>query len=54
MELIFQRLSFLVTSDILTYYDIDNITMNIQGEIFESLYDYDKLNTRDKYSVFIR
>lgn len=28
--------------------------MNIQGKIFESLYDYDKLKTRDKYSVFIR
>ena len=45
---------FSAESDILTYYDIDNITMNIQGEIFESLYDYDKLNTRDKYSVFIK
>lgn len=45
---------FNAESDILTYYDIDNITLNIQGEIFESLYDYDKLNTRDKYSVFIR
>lgn len=45
---------FNAESDILTYYDIDNITMNIQGEIFESLYDYDKLKTRDKYSVFIR
>ncbi|EHK2326952.1 hypothetical protein KCK52_000751 [Clostridium perfringens] len=46
--------SFNAKSDILTYYDVDNITMNIQGEVFESLYDYDKLNTRDKYSVFIR
>ena len=45
---------FSAESDILTYYDIDNITMNIQGGIFESLYDYDKLNTRDKYSVFIK
>ncbi|MDU4739265.1 DHHW family protein [Clostridium sp.] len=45
---------FSAESDILTYYDIDNITMNIQGKIFESLYDYDKLNIRDKYSVFIR
>ena len=45
---------FSAESDILTYYDIDNITMNIQGKIFESLYDYDKLKTRDKYSVFIR
>ena len=45
---------FSAESDILTYYDIDNITMNIQGGIFESLYDYDKLKTRDKYSVFIK
>ena len=45
---------FSAESDILTYYDIDNITMNIQRKIFESLYDYDKLKTRDKYSVFIR
>lgn len=46
--------SFNAKSDVLTYYDVDNIIMNIQGEVFESLYDYDKLNTRDKYSVFIR
>ncbi|MDZ4992768.1 hypothetical protein GNF80_07220 [Clostridium perfringens] len=45
---------FNAESDILTYYDINNATMEIQGECFNNLYDYEKLNTRDKYSFFIR
>ncbi|MDZ5252405.1 DHHW family protein [Clostridium sp. LIBA-8841] len=45
---------FNAESDILTYYDINNATMEIQGESFNNLYDYEKLNTIDKYSFFIR
>ncbi|MGG5462071.1 DHHW family protein [Clostridium sp. B9] len=46
--------AFNAESDVITYYDIENITMDIQGEKYNSLYDYEKLNARDKYSVFIR
>lgn len=46
--------AFNAKSDVLTYYDIDNITMNIDGKKYNSLYDYEKLNGRDKYSAFIR
>lgn len=45
---------FNAESDILTYYDINNATMETQGESFDNLYDYEKLNTKDKYSFFIR
>lgn len=40
--------------DFLTYYDINNISMNIYEEEFNSLYDYEKLEERDKYSFFLR
>lgn len=46
---------FNAESDILTYYDTNtNITIEIENKVFNGLYDYKKLNTRDKYSIFIR
>lgn len=45
---------FNAKEDILTYYDFGNLSMEIQGEKFNSIYDYKKLDTRDKYSIFIR
>lgn len=44
---------FNVSSDTLTYYEFDNITLEINGKKFNSLYDLEKLKTRDKYSTFI-
>ena len=41
-------------SDILTYYDIPNIEMQIGSETYDSLYDLSYLNARDKYSIFLR
>lgn len=41
-------------SDILTYYDISNIKMQIGAEVYDTLYDLSYLNTRDKYSIFLR
>lgn len=40
-------------SDNLVYYDIDNIKLQIDDKEYNTLYDLDKLETRDKYSVFL-
>ncbi|MEG0306684.1 MAG: DHHW family protein [Clostridium sp.] len=45
---------FNAVSDVLTYYNFKNIEMDIQGEGYNELYDYSYLNTRDKYSMFLR
>lgn len=39
--------------DELTYYNIEGITLEIGTDIYDGLYDYSKLNTRDKYEVFL-
>lgn len=44
---------FNVKGDILSYYDIENISMDIGENKYNSLYDYSKLNIRDKYSAFL-
>lgn len=46
--------NFNAKGDILAYYDFENVSMDIQGEKFNSLYDFEKLKSRDKYSAFIR
>lgn len=44
-----------IKSDILTYYEFDNRTLQLSEEdIYDSLYDYSKVELRDKYSVFLR
>lgn len=46
---------FNVNGDTLTYYEFDNLTMDIVGErIYNSIYDYSKLELRDKYSMFLK
>ena len=45
---------FNIASDILTFYEFDNINMDISGHIYESLYDYSKIKLRDKYALFLR
>ena len=45
---------FNINGDNLTYYEFDNLTMNIVGDaVYESIYDYSKLEIRDKYSMFL-
>ena len=44
---------FNVASDKLTYYDFSGITMKIDDKLYNSLYDYSKLDIRDKYSLFL-
>lgn len=45
---------FNINSDIMTYYDFNNLTMEIVGDkIYDSIYDYSKENLRDKYSLFL-
>ncbi len=43
-----------IKPDILTYYDIPTTQVTINNEDVDGIYDYDKLETRDKYSVFLR
>jgi len=45
---------FNAISDVLTYYNFENIEMDIQGEKYNNLYDYSYLYSRDKYSMFLR
>ena len=45
---------FNVDADILSYYDFENITVEIEGIEYEGLYDYSKKDLRDKYSLFLR
>lgn len=40
--------------DTLSYYNFENITMSIDGKDYDGLYDYSKLDIRDKYSLFLR
>jgi hypothetical protein len=46
--------AFNTISDVLDYYEFENIEMKIEDKIYENLYDYSYLNTRDKYSIFLR
>lgn len=41
-------------ADILTYYDIHGIEMSIGEDKYDSLYDLSYLETRDKYSIYLR
>ena len=45
---------FNIKPDIMTYYDFNNLTMEIvEDKIYDSIYDYSKENLRDKYSLFL-
>lgn len=45
---------FNIEPDVMTYYDFNNLTMEIAGDkIYDSIYDYSKENLRDKYSLFL-
>lgn len=45
---------FNIKPDIMTYYDFDNLTMEIVGDkVYDSIYDYSKETLRDKYSLFL-
>lgn len=45
---------FNVKGDVLTYYEFDNISMDIVGDkVYDSLYDYSKTHLRDKYAMFL-
>lgn len=44
-----------ISSDIIEYYDFQNLEMDILGEErYNSIYDFSKINSRDKYSIFLR
>lgn len=45
---------FNAEKDTLAYYEINGLTMSIDGKSYDSLYDYHYLNTRDKYSLYLR
>ena len=45
---------FNAQSDVITFYEVPNISMTIESESYNSLYDYSYFNTRDKYSAFLR
>lgn len=45
---------FNIEPDIMTYYDFNNLTMEIVGDkIYDYIYDYSKKTLRDKYSLFL-
>lgn len=45
---------FNVRPDIMTYYNFENLTMEIVGDkVYDSIYDYSKEDLRDKYSLFL-
>lgn len=44
---------FNVRGDILTYYDMPNLSMKIEDKKEESIYKLENLSKRDKYSVFL-
>ena len=46
--------SFNVEPDIFSYLDLSGVTMDIQGEEYDSIYDYSQLELRDKYALFLR
>ena len=46
--------NFNAKEDILTYYTFNNITMKIDEDTYEELYDLDKALEGDKYSLFLR
>ena len=46
--------SFNIKPDTMVYYNFNNLTMEIVGDkIYDSIYDYSKVNLRDKYSLFL-
>ena len=44
---------FNISGDSLTYYEMDNRTMQIGDKTFKTLYDLSKADIRDKYSLFL-
>lgn len=42
-----------VKADILTYYDMDNLRMEIDNKSYDNIYNLEVLDTRDKYPTFI-
>lgn len=44
---------FCIKPDEITYFDIPIDKMLMDGEEVDSLYDMDKVKTRDKYSMFL-
>lgn len=45
---------FNIEPDVMTYYDFNNLTMEIVGDkIYDSIYDYSKGTLKDKYSLFL-
>ena len=40
--------------DVITYFDIPNLEFSINGVDKDSLYDFSKFDTRDKYSAFLQ
>ncbi len=43
-----------IKPDVLTYYDIPTTQVTVNNEQADGIYDYDKLETRDKYAMFLR
>lgn len=41
-------------ADVLTYYDIDGLEMTIGEKEYDNLYDFSYLESRDKYSIYLR
>lgn len=45
---------FNIKPDIMTYYNFENLTMEIVGDkVYDSIYDYSKEDLKDKYSLFL-
>lgn len=44
---------FNIEPDVLSYYDFENITLEIGENKYDGLYDYSKLEIRDKYAMFL-
>ena len=44
---------FNIQPDKLTYYELDNVSIEIGEEYYPSIYDYSKIELRDKYALFL-
>ena len=44
---------FNIKGDILTYFELKNITMDIGENHYNTIYDFSKIENRDKYSLFL-
>ena len=45
--------NFNAVPDTINYYDFNNLTVNIDGKSYDSIYDLNKFNGRDKYEAFL-